>query len=114
MRNGSACSEPPTKVAKPVMKPRPTALPRPVSRPSSERASERPIEIAAPRAAARPTKSAAWEPERNAAAKIGASVETVPSIRPMSPGWMTFSWSERSSRARIRSYVEAGEVTNQG
>ena len=46
----------------PVMIPRVTALPRPVIVPSSERPSERPIEIAAPSAAARPTSRAAREP----------------------------------------------------
>ncbi len=40
----------------------------------------------APSAVASPTNSAACEPESSAAAKIGASVESVPSIRPTSPG----------------------------
>ena len=44
--------------------------------------------IAAPSDAARPTNRAACEPARKAAAKIGASVEMVPSIRPIRDGWM--------------------------
>src|SRR5712691_4181754 len=43
--------------------------------------------IAAPSDAARPTRRAPCEPTRKAAAKIGASVEMVPSIRPMRDGW---------------------------
>ena len=43
--------------------------------------------IAAPSDAARPTRRAPCEPTRKAAAKIGASVEMVPSIRPMREGW---------------------------
>ena len=78
-----------------MISPRETALPRPVIVPSSDSPSERPIEIAAPSAAARPTSSAAREPATYAAAKIGASVETVPSIRPMRPGCTTWSWSAR-------------------
>ena len=41
----------------------------------------------APSAVARPTNRAACDPESRAAAKIGASVESVPSIRPTRPGW---------------------------
>ena len=40
----------------------------------------------APSAVARPTSSAVLEPLEMAAAKIGASVETVPSIMPTSDG----------------------------
>jgi len=54
--------------------------------PSSESASERPMLIPAPSAVARPTNSAVCEPDRYALAKIGASVETVPSISPTSAG----------------------------
>jgi len=61
IKNGSACSVPPTNVAAPVMIPRRNAEPRPVISPSSESASLMPIEIAAPRAAARPTSSAVRE-----------------------------------------------------
>ena len=72
----------------PVTTPRTTADPRPVSRPVSDSASEKPMLMPAPTAVARPTNSAACEPDRSAAAKIGASVDSVPSIRPTSPGWM--------------------------
>ena len=44
--------------------------------------------IPAPTAVASPTNSAACEPDNSAAAKIGASVDRVPSISPTSPGWM--------------------------
>ena len=63
MRNGSAWNVPPKKVARPVIRPRWGAAPRPVMWPSSLSASLRPIEIAAPSAAARPTSSAAREPD---------------------------------------------------
>jgi hypothetical protein len=53
---------PPMNVPAPVIRPRLNALPRPVSAPSSEIASETPMLIAAPSAAARPTISAAWVP----------------------------------------------------
>jgi hypothetical protein len=50
---------PPTKVAIPVRAPRTSELPLPLSSPSSESASERPMLIAAPSEAARPTRRAA-------------------------------------------------------
>ena len=53
--------------------------------------------IPAPKEAARPTKNAACAPARNAVAKIGASVETVPSISPISAGCTTCSSHARSS-----------------
>src|ERR1035441_9849051 len=71
----------------PVTIPRATAEPRPVWVPASDNASEKPMLIPAPTAVARPTNRAACEPESSAAAKIGARVESVPSIRPTSPGW---------------------------
>jgi hypothetical protein len=81
MRKGNVWSIPPNPVATPVMLPRWTGLPRPVMVPSSDNASERPMLTAAPSEAASPTKKAlkslAVSP---AAAKIGASVETEPSI----------------------------------
>ena len=86
MMNGSEWNVPPRKVAPPVIMPRAVASPRPLMLPSSESASERPMLIPAPSDAARPTRSAACGPARNAVAKIGASVETVPSIRPISAG----------------------------
>ena len=88
IRNGSEWKTPPRVVIAPVTTPRTTAEPRPVSRPVSESASEKPMLIPAPTAVARPTNRAACEPDRSAAAKIGASVESVPSISPTSPGWM--------------------------
>ena len=63
IRNGSACAKPPTNVAAPVISPRVSALPRPVIEPSSLSPSDRPIEIAAPSAAAMPMSSAAREPD---------------------------------------------------
>src|SRR3954454_12662523 len=99
MRNGRAWNVPPRKVAPPVIAPRDNELPRPVTDPSSERPSDRPIEIAAPSALARPTSSAAREPARKAAAKIGASVEIVPSMRPISPGWTRWRTTRRCSAA---------------
>src|SRR5438132_869803 len=55
--------------------PRTTAEPRPVSRPVSDSASEKPMLIPAPTAVARPTNSAACEPDRRAAAKIHGAVD---------------------------------------
>jgi hypothetical protein len=87
MRKGNVWSIPPNPVATPVMLPRRTGPPRPVTVPSSDKASERPMLTAAPSEAASPTKKAlkgrAVSP---AAAKIGASVETEPSISPSSAG----------------------------
>ena len=62
MRKGRAWAVPPTNVAEPVMTPRAAEPPRPVTEPSSDSASDSPIEIAAPSAAAMPTSSAAREP----------------------------------------------------
>ena len=70
----------------PVTSPRVTADPRPVWVPVSESASEKPMLIPAPTAVAKPTTRAVCDPERTAAAKMGASVDSVPSIRPTSPG----------------------------
>ena len=53
--------------------------------------------IPAPTAVARPTKRAACDPDSRAAAKIGASVDNVPSISPTRPGWTYLSTSARSS-----------------
>jgi hypothetical protein len=56
------------------------------SRPSSDAASVKPIEIPAPTEAARPTRNVCHvSPVAKAAAKIGASVDTEPSINPASP-----------------------------
>ena len=85
IRNGRVWNTPPMAVIEPVTIPRATAEPRPVSRPSSESASEKPMLMPAPSAVASPTNNAACEPDSRAAAKIGASVESVPSIRPDQP-----------------------------
>ena len=57
--------------------------------------------IPAPSAAARPTNSAACEPARKAVAKIGASVETVPSISPIRAGCTRWSMNRSSSAGAI-------------
>ena len=66
----------------PVMAPRTTAEPRPVCSPVSDSASDQPMLTPAPSATEKPTSSAVCELEAIAAAKIGASEETVPSIMP--------------------------------
>src|SRR4051794_10919232 len=93
---------PPSAVAAPVNPPRTHAEPRPVISPVSDSASEMPIDTPAPRAVAIPTTSAVWELLEIAAAKIGASVETVPSIRPTSDGWTTRSTNSLSSQPQRR------------
>jgi len=75
-------------VPTPVIVPRRAGLPRPVSSPVSERPSEKAIEIAAPIEVARPAANAysgLWL--TSATEKIGASVESEPSIRPTMAGW---------------------------
>ena len=96
IRKGRVWSDPPKKVMMPVIPPRTTGLPRPVSSPSSESASDKAMLIPAPVAAAIPTRKAVkgwWV--ANAVAKIGASVETEPSISPASPGCTTRSRKSR-------------------
>jgi len=79
---------PPTKVMNPVISPLLPGWPRPVSLPSSLMASEKAILIAAPTDAETPTKKATLGLlVAKAAAKIGANVDTDPSISPRSPGW---------------------------
>ena len=70
-----------------MVMPRFTGEPRPDSLPSSEATSVKPIEMPAPIEAASPTRKV-WNVScvANAAAKIGASVDTDPSISPASPG----------------------------
>ena len=79
----------------PVIPPRTNGLPRPVSSPVSERPSENAIEIPAPIEVARPADEGV---ERlvavSAIAKIGASVESEPSISPTIAGWTR--WSRKS------------------
>lgn len=88
------------------MLPRRSGPPRPVTVPSSDNASERPILTPAPSEAARPTKNALrGRPVSPAAAKIGASVETEPSISPSNAGWTSCNINARrvSSDAAIES-----------
>ena len=79
---------PPRKVPPPVISPRDQGLPRPVSSPVSESASEKPMLIAAPIDVARPAmKAKRVSCEASTTAKIGASVEREPSMRPTIAGW---------------------------
>src|SRR3979490_2750145 len=74
-------------VIRPGTRPRKMGLPRPVSEPSSERPSENAIEIPAPTAEAAPMRKTVRELcVAKAVAKMGARVETEPSIRPARPG----------------------------
>ena len=87
MRYGSAWPSPPIVVMIPQASPRLTGDPRPEITPSSCAASVNPIEMPAPTEAASPTtKVVQVECVAKAVAKIGASVETEPSIRPARPG----------------------------
>ena len=86
----------------PEASPRLTGEPRPDSSPSSEAASVKPIEMPAPTEAATPTRKVvqvSWVAK--AVAKIGASVETDPSISPARPGCtqvrMNWRWAAASS-----------------
>ena len=70
------------------MSPRCQGSPRPVYCPVSESASEKPMLTAAPIAVASPAKNAMWGSSvESATAKIGASVDSEPSISPISAGW---------------------------
>ena len=71
------------------MAPRTTADPRPVCSPVSDSASDHPMLTPAPRAVDSPTSKAVREFEATAAAKIGASDDTVPSMRPTNAGCTT-------------------------
>ena len=78
------------------------ADPRPEIAPSSEAASVKPMEIPAPIEAARPMRKVFHvSPVAKAAAKMGASVETEPSISPARPGCTQVStnwrWAVRAS-----------------
>src|SRR5579875_2085543 len=87
IRNGRVCPMPPSVVIRPQTAPRSHGWPRPVRLPSSERASAKPMLMPAPTEAASPTAKASWVlMVAKAVAKIGASVETEPSIRPARPG----------------------------
>src|SRR6267378_8160718 len=92
IKKGKVCPIPPAVVINPVTAPRSQGEPRPVSDPSSDSPSENAIEMPAPMEAASPTKNASQLLcEAKAAAKIGASVETEPSINPAKPGCTTCS-----------------------
>jgi len=81
------CRIPPRKVPTPVIDPRTAGLPRPVSSPVSESPSENAIEMAAPIEVARPAAKAysgLWL--TIATEKIGARVESDPSMRPTIAG----------------------------
>ena len=78
---------PPTNVPTPVMPPRTSGLPRPVNSPVSDRPSENAIEMPAPNAVARPAMNAKCGLcVTTATEKIGASVESEPSIKPTIAG----------------------------
>ena len=62
----------------------------------SDSASDQPMLTPAPSAVEKPTSSAVWELEATAAAKIGASEDTVPSIIPTSAGCTTRNTKSRS------------------
>ena len=95
------------------MVPRTTAEPRPVSSPVSDSASDQPMLTPAPSATPRPTTSAVCESEVIAAAKIGASEETVPSIRPTSAG-LHDAQHEVALVAEARAVDPAREVDSRG
>jgi hypothetical protein len=70
-----------------VIAPRWSGLPRPVTSPVSDRPSEKAMLTAAPMAVARPAKKAmCGSSVESATAKIGARVESEPSIKPISAG----------------------------
>ena len=72
------------------------------------------MEMPAPSDAASPTKKAlAGRPVSVAAAKMGARVETEPSIRPSRPGWMTWRTSLFSSSSIGSSHAGQGTETAQ-
>jgi|GEM_PF-3710834 len=72
IKNGSVCMTPPKNVMTPVIDPRIAGFPRPVREPSSDKPSEKAIEIPAPTAAASPTRKAVLpEVQRAAASGLG-------------------------------------------
>src|SRR6201997_2939374 len=95
-RNGRVWKMPPRKVPPPVIAPRSTGLPRPVRSPVSDSPSEKAMLTPAPRAVAAPVKNAVsgrWV--ARATAKIGARVDSEPSISPLSAGWTRSSRNDR-------------------
>src|SRR5215472_11579648 len=92
MRNGRVWKMPPAKVPPPAIAPRSTGLPRPVRSPVSDRPSEKAMLTPAPTAVATPVKNAVrgrWVDR--ATAKMGARVDSDPSISPLSAGWTRVS-----------------------
>ena len=92
-------------VITPDASPRFQGEPRPEIFPSSWTASVKPMEMPAPTEADRPTRNVVHGLcVANAVAKIGASVDTDPSIKPASPGCtqvrMNWRRARRSSFAR--------------
>src|SRR5205809_1048633 len=102
IRNGSVCSEPPKKVMIPVMPPRIAGLPRPVSSPLSESPSENAMLMPAPVAEAIPTRNVVVELcVAKAVAKMGARVETDPSMRRARPGCTTRKRKSRDETSLV-------------
>ena len=84
----------------PLDKPRFSGEPRPEILPSSCAASVKPIEMPAPTEAERPTRKVVHGfCVAKAVAKIGARVETEPSISPARPGWTQVSRNWRCAAA---------------
>ena len=96
-----------------MIAPRTTAEPRPVCSPVSDSASDQPMLTPAPRAVEKPTSSAVCELEAIAAAKIGASEETVPSIMPTSAGCTTRS-TKSALVLEARAVDQAGDQRDRG
>ena len=102
IRNGNVCREPPKKVIIPVMPPRTAGLPRPVISPLSESPSENAMLMPAPVAEAMPTKNVVIVLcVAKAVAKMGARVETDPSIRPARPGCTTRKRKSRDESSLV-------------
>ncbi len=93
---------PPMKVPTPVIEPRTTGWPRPVSSPVSERPSEYAMLIPAAIAVADAgDEGVCGLCVESATAKIGASVDSEPSISPVMAGWTRWrrnSWFGLMSR----------------
>src|ERR671937_1776309 len=87
-QNGRVWKTPPTNVPPPVIPPRTNGLPLPVRSPVSDSPSENAMLTPAPSAVASPVKNAVsgWC-VASTTAKMGASVESEPSIRPLNAGW---------------------------
>ena len=83
---------PPRNVPAPVIEPRMSGLPRPVSSPVSDRPSEKPMLTAAPSAVTRPAmKAKRGSCVASAMPKIGASVDSDPSMSPTMAGCTRWS-----------------------